>query len=257
VISPLVDSFLKNQILRKQTRVPEGRTWPQAARKPFNTVLAKRLLDIVVSGTALLLLSGLFGLVALMVVIDSPGPVFYHQIRVGQNRRYRDRRRERIPVGQEQRAAERRRILAEGRLFWIHKFRTMIVDAEHGMGPVWALKDDPRATRVGKWLRKLRLDELPQLWNVLRGEMSLVGPRPERPHFVGHFALQIPNYVDRLRVPPGITGLAQVERSYDACEEDVRHKLTYDLTYIRNLCLSQDFRILFRTVQVVLGRKGV
>jgi len=256
VISPVLDSFLRHQILRKQTKVPQnGRPGP-LVRKPFNTVLAKRLFDIVVSGSALFFLSWLFGLVALMVLVDSPGPVFYRQIRVGQNRRYRDRRRERIPVGLEQRAAERRRILAEGRLFWIHKFRTMIVDAEHGMGPVWALKDDPRATRVGKWLRKLRLDELPQLWNVLRGQMSLVGPRPERPHFVGHFAVRIPNYVERLRVPPGITGLAQVERSYDACEEDVRHKLSYDLTYIRNLCLSQDFRILFRTVQVVLGRKG-
>jgi lipopolysaccharide/colanic/teichoic acid biosynthesis glycosyltransferase len=225
-------------------------------RKPFNTQLAKRMLDIVVGGGALFFGSWLFGLVALIVLIDSPGPVFYRQIRVGQNRRRRDRRQERIPVQFDERHGERRRILAEGRLFWIHKFRTMIVDAEHGMGPVWALKDDPRVTRAGKWLRKLRLDELPQLLNVLKGEMSLVGPRPERPHFVGHFAQRIPNYVDRLRVPPGITGLAQVERSYDACEEDVRHKLSYDLTYIQNLCLSQDFRILFRTVQVVLGRKG-
>ncbi len=223
---------------------------------PFNTVLAKRAFDFVVSGSALLLLSGLFGLVALIITLDSPGPIFYHQIRVGHNRRRRERRRNRIPVQTEQRRLERRRILAEGRLFWIHKFRTMVVDAENGSGPVWALKDDPRITRTGRWLRKLRIDELPQLWNVLKGEMSLVGPRPERPHFVGHFAKQIPNYLDRLRVRPGITGLAQVELSYDACEEDVRDKLNYDLTYIRNLCLTQDVHILFRTVQVVLGRKG-
>ncbi len=227
-----------------------------ALRHPFNTTLAKRLFDIVVSGTLLIPLGLLFGLVALLIKLDSEGPIFYHQIRVGQNRRYRDRRRDRIPVQPEQRGGERRRILSEGRLFWIHKFRTMIVGAEDGVGPVWALKDDPRVTRVGKILRMLRIDELPQLWNVLKGEMSLVGPRPERPHFVGHFAKRIPNYTDRLRVLPGITGLAQVERSYDACEEDVRDKLSYDLSYIQNCRLSEDVRILFRTVQVVLSRKG-
>ena len=132
----------------------------------------------------------------------------------------------------------------------------MVVDAEREVGPVWALKDDPRVTRVGKLLRLSRIDELPQLWNVLRGDMSLVGPRPERPHFVGHFADRIPDYTERLRAIPGITGLAQVEASYDDCEEDVRSKLVYDLEYVRNCRLSEDLRILFRTVQVVVTRKG-
>jgi lipopolysaccharide/colanic/teichoic acid biosynthesis glycosyltransferase len=156
----------------------------------------------------------------------------------------------------DQRRHERRRILSEGRLFRIHKFRTMVVDAEKEIGPVWALKDDPRVTRVGKWLRVTRIDELPQLWNVLKGEMSLVGPRPERPHFVGDFADRIPDYTERLRALPGITGRAQVEGAYDACEEDVRNKLRYDLLYVRNCRLSEDLRILFRTVQVVVTRKG-
>jgi lipopolysaccharide/colanic/teichoic acid biosynthesis glycosyltransferase len=222
----------------------------------FNTLPAKRLLDLVVSMTLLVFFAPLFGLVALAVAADSPGPVFYHQIRVGQNRRFIERRRERIKITAEKRRGDRRRILSEGRLFSIHKFRTMIIGAEDGVGPVWALERDPRVTRVGRWLRLLRIDELPQLWNVLKGEMSLVGPRPERPHFVGRFAKRIPNYTDRLRALPGITGRAQVERSYDACEEDVKLKLGHDLEYISNCRLTEDMRILFLTVQVVLTRKG-
>jgi lipopolysaccharide/colanic/teichoic acid biosynthesis glycosyltransferase len=211
----------------------------------------------VASATLLLLLAPLFAIVALAVMLDSLGPVFYTQVRVGQNRRLgADRRRDRIPVRIDQRHIERRRILSEGRLFRIYKFRTMVVDAEKEIGPVWALKDDPRVTRVGKWLRLTRIDELPQLWNVLRGEMSLVGPRPERPHFVGHFARKIPDYTERLRAIPGITGLAQVNGSYDVCEEDVRSKLGYDLEYVRNCRMAEDLRILFRTVQVVVTRKG-
>jgi lipopolysaccharide/colanic/teichoic acid biosynthesis glycosyltransferase len=222
----------------------------------FNTVGAKRLFDILVSGILLIGLSPIFALVALIIFIDSSGPVIYRQIRVGQNRRFVERRRERIRVQTDMRQEERRRILSEGRLFWIIKFRTMIVGAEDGLGPVWACESDPRVTRVGRWLRLLRIDELPQLWNVLKGEMSLVGPRPERPHFVGLFAHKFPKYTDRLRALPGITGLAQVECSYDSSEEDVRVKLGLDLAYIENCRLAQDMRILFRTVQVVLSRKG-
>ena len=235
---------------------PTGLLQAGARRLPFNTPLVKRAFDISAASCLLLLNLPLFALVALAVAIDSPGPIFYSQIRVGVNRRYRDRRRDRIRVQREQRRLERRRILSEGRLFRIHKFRTMVVGAEDGVGPVWALEDDPRVTRVGKWLRLLRLDELPQLWNVVKGEMSLVGPRPERPHFVGRFAQRIPGYTERLRALPGITGLAQVERSYDACEEDVRHKLGYDLRYIQNCRLTTDVQILFKTVHVVFGRKG-
>jgi lipopolysaccharide/colanic/teichoic acid biosynthesis glycosyltransferase len=244
--TPTVIYFERRPGARAELHRPMINTWP-----------FKRLFDIAVSATLLVALLPLFGLVALAIVIDSVGPVFYSQIRVGQNRRRgADRRGDRIPVRVDQRRHERRRILSEGRLFRIHKFRTMVVDAEKEIGPVWALKDDPRVTRVGKWLRVTRIDELPQLWNVLKGEMSLVGPRPERPHFVGDFADRIPDYTERLRALPGITGRAQVEGAYDACEEDVRNKLRYDLLYVRNCRLSEDLRILFRTVQVVVTRKG-
>jgi len=237
--------------------LPTGSQRAGAGRRlPFNTLLVKRVFDVVASSILLFISLPVFGLVALAVAIDSPGPIFYSQIRVGVNRRYRARRRDRIPVQREQRLIERRRILSEGRLFRIHKFRTMVVGAEDGVGPVWALADDPRVTRVGKWLRLLRLDELPQFWNVLKGEMSLVGPRPERPHFVGRFAQRIPGYTERLRALPGITGLAQVERSYDACEEDVRDKLGFDLRYIEDCRLTTDVQILFKTVHVVFRRRG-
>ena len=151
---------------------------------------------------------------------------------------------------------DRRRQDGEGRPFALYKFRTMVAHAEDGSGPIWAMENDPRVTPVGRFLRASRLDELPQLWNVIRGEMSLVGPRPERPHFVNHFARRIPRYRQRLNVPPGITGLAQVEHRYDASEDDVRQKLEYDLAYIRRASLEEDLRILVKTVNVMLLRRG-
>jgi lipopolysaccharide/colanic/teichoic acid biosynthesis glycosyltransferase len=250
-ISPAGESGLPHSVRPEALQVVRPLVVPR-----FNTLPAKRLLDLLVSATLLIFFAPLFLLLAVAVALDSPGPVFYHQIRVGQNRRFSERRRERIGVTAEKRRGDRRRILSEGQLFSIHKFRTMIVGAEDGVGPVWALERDPRVTRVGRWMRLARVDELPQLWNVLKGEMSLVGPRPERPHFVGRFAKRIPNYTDRLRALPGITGLAQVLGSYDACEEDVQQKLGYDLRYISNCRISEDMRILFQTVQVVLTRKG-
>jgi len=229
----------------------------RAAPLGINTGPIKRIFDALVSLAALILLLPVFALVMLLVVLDSQGSIFYTQIRVGHNRRSGgDRRGDHIPVVSCQRQQERRRILSEGRLFKIYKFRTMVTDAEKGSGPVWACKNDARVTRVGRWLRLTRIDETPQLWNVLRGEMSLVGPRPERPYFVGHFARRIPSYTERLRVRPGITGLAQIQGCYDACEEDVLQKLNYDLQYVEDSNMSGDIRILFRTVQVVLTFKG-
>ena len=132
----------------------------------------------------------------------------------------------------------------------------MVNDAESKSGPVWSQKGDPRITKVGKFIRKVRIDELPQIWNVLKGEMSLVGPRPERPYFVEQLSKEIPLYKRRLRVRPGVTGWAQVKHKYDETIEDVKQKLKYDLFYIENMSIRMDLKILFRTVFVVLFGKG-
>ena len=138
-----------------------------------------------------------------------------------------------------------------GRPFLIYKFRTMCLDAEKD-GAQWAAVDDPRVTRLGRLLRLTRLDELPQLWNVVKGDMSLVGPRPERPEFVEHLSRSIPFYDQRHLLPPGLTGWAQILYRYGASEEDARHKLAYDLYYIRNMSLSLDLEILLRTVPLLM-----
>jgi sugar transferase (PEP-CTERM system associated) len=175
----------------------------------------------------LIVLSPVLLLAAIAIKLDSPGPVIYRQQRVG----------------------------LHGRPFDIFKFRSMRTDAESGTGPVWAQEQDPRITRVGRWLRTLRLDELPQLFNVLQGTMSIVGPRPERPRFVEEFRRDIPYYELRHSVAPGITGWAQVSRDYGASVEDAREKLEYDLFYIKNLSVWLDLFILFQTTKiVVLGR---
>jgi lipopolysaccharide/colanic/teichoic acid biosynthesis glycosyltransferase len=197
----------------------------------------------------------LFVIIPLLIKLDSPGPAFYSQYRVGLNRRRRQRRSDHAPVGEERRRRDRRQVHAEGKPFQIHKFRTMYTDAEQD-GPVWASEDDPRVTRVGRFLRATRLDELPQLWNVVRGEMSLVGPRPERPFFVNRFARRIPHYRSRLYAMPGITGLAQVEHRYDADEDDVRSKLAYDLAYLKGYSIWRDLLILIRTAFVMVRRRG-
>jgi len=144
----------------------------------------------------------------------------------------------------------------DGEEFVFTKLRTMIVDAEKHTGAVWAKKDDPRVTPIGGVLRKLRLDELPQLFSVLRGDMSLVGPRPERPEFVSRFMEEIPFYEKRLLVRPGITGWAQVNHRYDQDIDDVVEKLRYDLYYVRHVNFTLDLQILLRTFWVMIGRKG-
>ena len=164
-----------------------------------------------------------------MVLVSSPGPVLYSQARVGLN----------------------------GRLFSIYKFRSMKVDAEAGTGAVWARPGhDPRVTRVGAVLRRTRLDELPQLWNVLVGDMSLVGPRPERPEFVESLTERIPFYGQRHVVRPGVTGWAQVRYAYGASVEDAIEKLQYDLYYIKNLSVALDLYIVVETLKTVLTRGG-
>ncbi len=216
--------------------------------------LARRMLESVAASILLVIFAPVMLLVALVIKIEAPqAPVFYKQVRVGINRRSGRRERRTRPIPEEE---ERRARRSAGRPFSIWKFRTMIPDAEAATGPVWATEDDPRITPVGRFLRAARLDELPQLINVIRGDMRLVGPRPERPQFVDTFTDGVPGYAQRLRVPPGITGLAQVERAYDADVEDVRKKLRYDLYYIEHRRALLDLKILFKTLSVVLRRRG-
>lgn len=181
----------------------------------------KRTFDIFLALTGLALVLWLFPLIALAIHLDSPGSAFYSQVRAGR----------------------------DGVLFKIYKFRTMINDAERLTGPVIATAKDSRITRVGKFLRKTRLDEIPQLWNVLKGEMSFVGPRPERPNFVQEFSKNVSMYSYRMKVKPGITGLAQVEGNYSTNYKD---KLRFDLMYIRNYSLLLDLQIIAKTIRVVL-----
>lgn len=188
----------------------------------------KRLLDIIVSLIILIVTLPVTLITAIAIKLDSEGGVFFKQERCGIN----------------------------SRIFKIYKFRSMKKDAEKTTGPVWSQKDDPRITRVGKFIRKVRIDEIPQMMNVLNGEMSIIGPRPERPFFVEKLSQQIPYYKRRLKVRPGITGWAQVKHKYDETIEDVKIKLRYDLFYIENMSLRMDFKILFRTIFVVLLGKG-
>lgn len=169
----------------------------------------------------------LAGLTAALIKIDSPGPVLYKQERVGKN----------------------------GRSFTVMKFRSMRTDAEKS-GPVWASADDDRTTRVGKIIRKLRIDEIPQFWNIVRGDMDFVGPRPERPHFVSQLAEEIPYYEQRHLIAPGLTGWAQIKYPYGASIEDARQKLQYDLYYIKNQSLMLDAIIMFETIKIIVFGRG-
>jgi sugar transferase (PEP-CTERM system associated) len=189
---------------------------------------AKRLMDLTAGVVGLVLVAPVMAIVALLVRWTSPGPVLYRQERVGQH----------------------------GRVFTVLKFRSMRQDAEAGTGAVWATQNDRRVTPVGRFLRRTRLDELPQLINVLRGDMSLVGPRPERPQFVKQLTEQIPFYGQRHVIRPGLTGWAQVRYTYGSSVEDALEKLQYDLFYIKNLSIPLDLFIIFSTIKTVLLRRG-
>jgi lipopolysaccharide/colanic/teichoic acid biosynthesis glycosyltransferase len=216
----------------------------------------KRCCDLFGSIIGLILTLPFWILIPLLIRIDSRGPVFYTQTRVGRNRREARRRTSPEDSSGNSRRRERRRENAYGETFTVIKFRTMIQHAERESGPVWATKDDVRITRVGRILRKLRLDEIPQFLNVLAGDMSLVGPRPERPTFVRELSDKVEDYHRRLECKPGITGLAQVKGSYDSSPATVAQKIKYDLQYLDNWSLWFDFKILLRTIIVVLTGKG-
>jgi sugar transferase (PEP-CTERM system associated) len=188
----------------------------------------KRSIDLTLSVLLFVLASPLMVLTAIAILIESGRPLFYCQERVGEN----------------------------GKIFTLCKFRSMRQDAEQGGTPVWATADDGRTTRVGRFIRAARLDELPQIWNVVLGAMSFVGPRPERPYFVAELAKDIPFYQQRHAVKPGLTGWAQVKYRYGASREDAMEKLRYDLYYIKHLSVFFDLTIVFDTVKVVLFRKG-
>jgi len=192
------------------------------------TKVIKRAFDIVMGLVMSVVVLALTPLIALLIKLDNPGPVYYSQIRVGRR----------------------------GKEFTLLKFRSMVMDAERKSGAVWAKKDDPRVTKFGRFLRKSHLDELPQFYNVLIGQMSLVGPRPERPKFVEEFKTKIPLYERRLRVRPGITGWAQVRHKYDESIADVAEKTRYDLFYIDHLSLSIDVKILIATALKMLRGGG-
>ncbi len=207
----------------------------------------RRGLDIVSASLALAAFGILLPLIALLLKIDSSGPVFYAQTRVGKNSRRNDSG---STFGD-----DRRKIIQPGRPFTIYKLRTMRIDAER-FGPQLAGANDPRITKVGHFLRVTRLDEVPQFWNVLIGEMSLIGPRPERLHFVHQYDAAIPGYTRRLAVLPGITGLAQVRNGYDEDLESVKRKVAMDRIYMRRSGFRIDLRILFETIWVVLTGRG-
>jgi lipopolysaccharide/colanic/teichoic acid biosynthesis glycosyltransferase len=204
------------------------------------------VLNVLVALVLLVLTAPIWVAVAAVIRLTSRGPVLYKQTRVGL-----DSRRSGIrPLD------PRRKQDIGGKPFVIYKFRTMKVDAEQGTGAIWASADDPRITRVGRWLRQYRLDELPQLINVLRGDMSLVGPRPERPTIVTELRKEIPHYQQRHRTLPGITGHAQVNLEYDSSLDDVKKKVAHDLEYIRKASAWEDFKIMLKTIPVMLFRRG-
>ena len=208
--------------------------------------VSNRILNVTLAVIALIVLSPVFLLLAIMVKLSSRGPVFYSQTRVGIDRRARRAS-----------APSHRRIQdLGGQVFTIYKFRTMQVNAEEGSGAVWAAKEDPRVTRMGQWLRKYRLDELPQVINVLKGDMNFVGPRPERPSIFLRLCKEIPDYAHRQRAKPGITGLAQINQHYDSSVDDVRNKLRFDLIYLGRQSLLEDCKIMLKTVPVMLFRRG-
>ena len=207
---------------------PSWLIFSKGFQKSFLQKLFKRSIDLLISTTMLILLLPLIAIIAIMIKLDSKGPIFFSQERMGGNRKP----------------------------YMVHKFRSMRCDAEECTGPVWAQENDDRITKIGHFIRKTRIDEIPQLWNILKGEMSFVGPRPEREYFVRELEAIIPYYGERFTVKPGLTGWAQVSYGYGATVEDAIEKLNYDLFYIKNMSILMDIMIVARTVKTVIFGMG-
>ncbi|HUV30115.1 MAG TPA: sugar transferase [Acidobacteriota bacterium] len=235
--------------------VPANLTGVGVLKRLVNRMV-KRTVDIVSAVVGLILTLPLWVVLPIIIKLDSRGPVFYVQTRVGVNRRRSQRRYHQRADATCGRVRERRREDYMGKPFKVIKFRTMVRDAERESGPVWATSKDPRVTRLGTLMRKTRLDEIPQFINILKGDMSLVGPRPERPVFVRDLSSRVKGYSNRLQVKPGLTGLAQVENGYDSSVSSVVRKVRFDLEYIRNWSLVADLRIILKTVVVVVTGRG-
>jgi lipopolysaccharide/colanic/teichoic acid biosynthesis glycosyltransferase len=235
---------------------------PEGVRNPLKLFgvmidkILKKVLDVGGAIIGLILALPIFVVIPILLKLTSPGSIFYVQERIGIDRRRRERRIFRADVASDNRHRERRRQNSYGRPFRVVKFRTMIHNAETDSGPVWAKNNDSRVTKLGRLLRKSRIDEVPQLVNVLVGDMSLVGPRPERLFFIKDLSRKIPGYLTRLKVKPGITGRAQVNRGYDSSLESVIEKVEEDVKYIRSWSIFSDLKILAKTVLVVITGRG-
>jgi sugar transferase (PEP-CTERM system associated) len=207
---------------------PSWLIFSEGFKKPPVRMFSKRIFGIIISFCGIIATLPISLLAVLCIKLESRGPVFYAQVRCGE----------------------------KGKPFNLYKFRSMTANAEKETGAVWAQENDPRITKVGRIIRKLRIDEIPQMWNVLRGDMSFVGPRPERPEFVDELKEQLPFYEERMNVKPGITGWAQVRREYGSSIEDALDKLRYDLYYIKNMNFFFDLKIMFETVKIILLGRG-
>jgi lipopolysaccharide/colanic/teichoic acid biosynthesis glycosyltransferase len=240
---PLADVARPIELVRE--RVVERQARRDIQPRTRSEVL-NRAVNLLLAAIALVVLAPVMLLVAAAVKLTSRGPVLYSQTRVGL-----DRRRGRVDA-----LYERRKQDAGGRIFTIYKFRSMYMNAEQQSGAVWATRDDPRVTPVGQFVRRVRLDELPQLVNVIKGDMNIVGPRPERPSIFARLREDITEYPLRQLARPGITGWAQINHTYDCSVDDVRTKVRYDLEYLQRQSLAEDLKIMVRTVPVMLFRKG-
>ena len=243
--SSSIDRLIEIPVVREPG--PRSAAAPKDIVPRFRSEKVDRMVNVTIALVGLIVASPVMLLFAALVKLTSRGPVFYSQARVGL-----DRRRRKDDAGK----YDRRTRNLGGRPFMIYKFRTMCLEAEKPNGPVWATRGDPRVTAVGEVMRKYRVDEIPQLLNVIRGDMNIVGPRPERPSIFSRLCDDIPEYPQRQRAKPGITGWAQINQSYDRNLDDVRSKVRYDLEYLERQGLAEDLKIMARTVPVMIFRKG-
>jgi len=241
------DAAASIDIVRRADRRVAPAPSTALARVPrTRSEIANRVVNIVLASIALVVLSPVIVLVAIAVKLSSRGDAVYSQTRVGLDRR----------VAVTDAIYDRRKQDCGGMIFTIYKFRTMRADAESNSGAVWATRNDPRVTKLGRILRRTRLDELPQLVNVIKGDMNIVGPRPERPSIFVRLREDLPDYRFRQLTRPGITGWAQINHTYDTSIDDVRAKIRYDLEYLERQCLTEDLKIMAKTLPVMLFRRS-